>query len=56
MIQTGVIVAIDTDNGTNPPIYFVEKDDKYKIGMPEKDCVWCNFDEIALCYKRDLES
>lgn len=44
--ETGVIVAIDTDGGTKPPIYFVEKDDRYKIGLPDNDCIWCEPDEI----------
>ena len=41
---TGVIVAVDTDGGTKPPIYFVEKDDRFKTG--EDDLVWLEADEI----------
>jgi hypothetical protein len=40
----GVIVAIDTDGGTKPPIYFVEKHDSYKDG--QTDLVWCDADEL----------
>lgn len=43
---TGVVVAEDTDGGTKPPIYFVEKDEKYKVGSPDKDCVWFSSHEI----------
>lgn len=43
---TGVIVAEDTDGGTKPPLYFIEKDDKYKIGVPDQDCIWCAAHEI----------
>lgn len=43
---TGVVVAEDTDGGTKPPLYFIEKDDKYKVGVPDKDCVWCAAQEI----------
>lgn len=39
---TGVIVAEDTDGGTKPPICFVEKDDHFKTGVPNEDCVWCD--------------
>lgn len=31
--ETGVIVEIDTDRGRKPPIFIVEKDDKYKTGF-----------------------
>lgn len=44
---TGVIVAEDTDGGTKPPIYFVEKDERYKTGDPNNDCVWCEPEEMA---------
>ncbi len=44
--ETGVVVAKDTDGGTSPPIYFVEKDETFKTGDPNKDCVWCNSEEI----------
>lgn len=43
---TGVVVAEDTDGCTKPPIYFVEKDDPFKKGDPNNDCVWCDPDEI----------
>lgn len=43
---TGVVVAEDTDGGTEPPIYFVEKDDEYKTGKLDNDCVWCRPEEI----------
>ncbi|MCC8073064.1 MAG: hypothetical protein LIO62_02935 [Clostridiales bacterium] len=42
--QTGVIVAIDDDGGTKPPIYFVEKDDKFKTG--NDDLIWLENNEI----------
>ena len=44
---TGVIVAIDTDDGKKPPIYFVEKDDKYKTG--KNDLEWfrcCDIEKV----------
>jgi hypothetical protein len=41
----GTIVSIDTDGGTKPPIYFVEKDDAYKNG--KNDLVWCEGEEIS---------
>lgn len=41
---TGVIVAVDSDKGTKPPIYFVEKDDEFKTG--ENDLVWLEAREI----------
>lgn len=44
--ETGVIVEIDTDRGRKPPIFFVEKDDKYKTGFFPDDCIWCHWDEI----------
>jgi hypothetical protein len=44
----GVIVAIDTDGGTKPPIYFVEKDDDYKDGLCDHDLIWCDSDEIEV--------
>lgn len=44
--ETGVVVAEDTDGGTKPPIYFVEKDAVFKNGDPNNDCVWCDPDEI----------
>ena len=47
---TGIIVAIDTDNGTKPPIYFVEKDDIYKTG--ESDLEWYESHELEII-KRD---
>ena len=40
----GTIVAIDTDGGTKPPIYFIEKDDKYKNW--KNDLIWCEGKEI----------
>ncbi len=43
---TGVVVAEDTDGGKKPPIYFVEKDDQYKTGDPNNDCVWCEPEKI----------
>lgn len=43
---TGVVVAEDTDSGTRPPIYFVEKDEEYKTGEPDEDCVWCAVHEL----------
>ena len=43
---TGVVVAEDTDGGTKPPIYFVEKEEAFKTGDPNKDCVWCDPEEI----------
>lgn len=46
--ETGVVVAFDTDGGRKPPIYFVEKDDKYKNGVPDDECVWCEPDEIEV--------
>ena len=46
--ETGVVVAVDTDADTKPPIYFVEKDDKYKTGTPDDDCIWCLPDEIEV--------
>lgn len=42
--QTGVIVAIDDDGETKPPIYFVEKDDKFKTG--NDDLIWLENNEI----------
>ena len=46
--QTGVIVDVDTDGETRPPVYFVEKDDPYKIGIFSEDCIWCRYDEVEL--------
>ncbi len=43
--ETGTVVAVDTDGGTKPPIYFVEKDDKFKNG--ENDLVWLEASEIS---------
>ena len=43
---TGVVVAEDTDGGTKPSIYFVEKDDAFKTGDWEADCIWCEPEEI----------
>ena len=43
---TGVIVAKNTDGGEKPPIYFVEKDEQYKTGNPNYNCVWCEPGEI----------
>lgn len=43
---TGVIVAEDTDGGTKPPLYFIEKDEKYKTGVPDQDCIWYAASEI----------
>ena len=40
------IVSISTDSGTKPPLYFIEKDDKFKIGDFSKDLVWCSREEI----------
>ena len=45
-VITGVIVAEDTDGGTKPPIYFVEKDDSFKTGEIESDCIWCEPEEL----------
>ncbi len=46
--STGVVVDIYTDGSANFPVYFVEKDDECKVGVPEKDLVWCKSDEIEL--------
>ncbi len=37
--ETGIVVAIDTDGGTKPPIYFVEKDGEFKT-WTSKDLAW----------------
>lgn len=41
----GTVVCIDTDGGTKPPIYLVEKDDEYKA-YDGNDLVWCELDEL----------
>jgi len=43
---TGVIVAADADGGIKPPIYFEEKDESFKNGDPNNDCMWCEPEEI----------
>ena len=43
---TSIVVAEDTDGGTKPPIYFVEKDEPFKNGDPNNDFVWCEPEEI----------
>ena len=43
---TGVIISVDTDGGTKPPVYLIEKDDKHKTG--KNDLVWVEPHEIEL--------
>lgn len=43
----GVIVCIDTDGGTKPPIYFVEIDQAEKTEHDEENMIWCEEDELV---------
>ena len=42
----GVIVYIDTDGGTKPPIYLVEIDQKEKTEHEEENMIWCEENEL----------
>lgn len=42
----GMIVSIDTDGGTKPPIYFVEIDRAEKTEHDEENMFWCEENEL----------
>ncbi len=41
------VVEIDDANGTKPPMYLIEIDDKPDDTDTEEVVFWCDYDEIA---------